>query len=87
MTPWRPGDERADTRSMLRVDQAGEYGATRIYAGQLAVLLADFSGTFRDALLQHTIVGFERRVRFQLPRPHGDDQQSGKGDHRHESFQ
>ena len=29
-----------DTRSerMLRVDQAGEYGATRIYAGQLAVL-------------------------------------------------
>lgn len=26
---------------MLRVDQAGEYGATRIYAGQLAVLRAD----------------------------------------------
>ena len=24
--------------SMLRVDQAGEYGATRIYAGQLAVM-------------------------------------------------
>src|SRR5687767_15609591 len=39
ITPgWRPGDDRADTRSMLRVDQAGEYGATRIYAGQLAVL-------------------------------------------------
>ena len=35
---WRPGDHRADTASMLRVDQAGEYGATRIYAGQLAVL-------------------------------------------------
>lgn len=35
---WRPGDDRADTASMLRVDQAGEYGATRIYAGQLAVL-------------------------------------------------
>ena len=35
---WRPGDRRADTASMLRVDQAGEYGATRIYAGQLAVL-------------------------------------------------
>ena len=34
----RPGDPRADTASMLRVDQAGEYGATRIYAGQLAVL-------------------------------------------------
>ena len=35
---WRPGDRRADRASMLRVDQAGEYGATRIYAGQLAVL-------------------------------------------------
>jgi len=38
MTAWRPGDRRADAASMLRVDQAGEYGATRIYAGQLAVL-------------------------------------------------
>jgi len=38
MTSWRPGEERADASSMLRVDQAGEYGATRIYAGQLAVL-------------------------------------------------
>ncbi|KPL69035.1 ubiquinone biosynthesis protein UbiB [Erythrobacter sp. SG61-1L] len=28
----------ADTKRMIRVDQAGEYGATRIYAGQLAVL-------------------------------------------------
>lgn len=27
-----------DTEAMLRVDQAGEYGATRIYAGQLAVM-------------------------------------------------
>jgi 3-demethoxyubiquinol 3-hydroxylase len=27
-----------DTNRMIRVDQAGEYGATRIYAGQLAVL-------------------------------------------------
>jgi ubiquinone biosynthesis monooxygenase Coq7 len=38
MTAWRPGEKRADSASMLRVDQAGEYGATRIYAGQLAVL-------------------------------------------------
>ena len=38
MTGWRPGDARADTAAILRVDQAGEYGATRIYAGQLAVL-------------------------------------------------
>lgn len=35
---WRPGQKRADPASMIRVDQAGEYGATRIYAGQLAVL-------------------------------------------------
>ncbi|QGP79821.1 demethoxyubiquinone hydroxylase family protein [Sphingobium sp. CAP-1] len=32
----RPGDDRR--ASMLRVDQAGEFGATRIYAGQLAVM-------------------------------------------------
>ena len=36
--PWRPGTRRADSASMLRVDQAGEYGATRIYAGQIAIL-------------------------------------------------
>lgn len=38
MTAWKPGDRRPDPASMLRVNQAGEYGATRIYAGQLAVL-------------------------------------------------
>ena len=35
---WKPGDRREATDAMIRVDQAGEYGATRIYAGQLAVL-------------------------------------------------
>jgi ubiquinone biosynthesis monooxygenase Coq7 len=29
---------KADSERMIRVDQAGEYGATRIYAGQLAVM-------------------------------------------------
>jgi ubiquinone biosynthesis monooxygenase Coq7 len=38
MSKWRPGDRREATHAMIRVDQAGEYGATRIYAGQLAVL-------------------------------------------------
>ena len=38
MTDWRPGEKRPDRESMLRVNQAGEFGATRIYAGQLAVL-------------------------------------------------
>jgi len=35
-----PGDPRPEDRlaRILRVDHAGEYGATRIYAGQLAVM-------------------------------------------------
>jgi ubiquinone biosynthesis monooxygenase Coq7 len=41
MSGWRPGDRQPDTDAMLRVDQAGEYGATRIYAGQMAVLRAN----------------------------------------------
>lgn len=36
--PMIPGSPRADRAAMLRVNQAGEYGATRIYAGQLAVM-------------------------------------------------
>jgi ubiquinone biosynthesis monooxygenase Coq7 len=40
MTGGLPGDPtaREQTEQMIRVDHAGEYGATRIYAGQLAVL-------------------------------------------------
>lgn len=37
--PAFPGtDARADIEAMIRVDHAGEYGAVRIYEGQLAVL-------------------------------------------------
>jgi ubiquinone biosynthesis monooxygenase Coq7 len=38
--PRQPGDPSPaqEVERMLRVDLAGEYGATRIYAGQLAVL-------------------------------------------------
>jgi len=38
--PRQPGDPspEQEVARMLRVDLAGEYGATRIYAGQLAVL-------------------------------------------------
>ena len=37
--PVMPGVRNtADTKSMIRVDHAGEYGAVRIYEGQLAVL-------------------------------------------------
>lgn len=37
---WLPGDPAGHAKidRMIRVDHAGEYGATRIYAGQLAVL-------------------------------------------------
>ena len=40
MTDRLPGDETPRQRlaRMIRVDHAGEYGATRIYAGQIAVL-------------------------------------------------
>ncbi len=40
MTGGLPGDldDNARIARMIRVDHAGEYGATRIYAGQLAVL-------------------------------------------------
>lgn len=37
-TQRKPGDRKAHIDAMIRVDQAGEYGATRIYAGQLAVM-------------------------------------------------
>ncbi len=33
-----PGDRRPNIEAMIRVDHAGEYGAARIYAGQLAVM-------------------------------------------------
>lgn len=43
---WLPGDPppRQRLEQMIRVDQAGEFGATRIYAGQLAVLGRTASG-------------------------------------------
>jgi ubiquinone biosynthesis monooxygenase Coq7 len=48
---YLPGDRpaRGDTARAIRVDHAGEYGAARIYAGQLAVL---GEGTKGD-LLRH----------------------------------
>lgn len=36
-----PGDYRPDMHAALRVNHAGEYGAQRIYAGQIAVLKQD----------------------------------------------
>ena len=38
--PYLPGDPvpEAEIQRMIRVDHAGEYGAVRIYDGQLAVI-------------------------------------------------
>lgn len=43
---YLPGDPRpsAEVQRMIRVDQAGEFGATRIYAGQYDVLRKTASG-------------------------------------------
>jgi ubiquinone biosynthesis monooxygenase Coq7 len=57
---------------MLRVDQAGEYGATRIYAGQLAILrgnsaaaklVARMSGQEQRHLNRFNVLMNERGVR------------------------
>ena len=43
--PAAPGGQAAaDTEAMIRVDHAGEYGAVRIYEGQLAILGKRASG-------------------------------------------
>ena len=60
MSGWRPGDPRSDTASMIRVDQAGEYGATRIYAGQLAILRRNSP---KARLIQHMAAQEERHLR------------------------
>jgi len=48
--PAAPGSQTArETEAMIRVDHAGEYGAVRIYEGQLAVMRArpESQGTAR----------------------------------------
>ena len=71
--PYLPGDRPAatDTARMIRVDQAGEYGATRIYAGQLAVIrrgraagaIREMAEQERRHLAQFDRLMSERRVR------------------------
>ena len=39
--PGAPGPDANDVAAMIRVDHAGEFGALRIYEGQLAVLSRD----------------------------------------------
>jgi ubiquinone biosynthesis monooxygenase Coq7 len=68
-----PGDPDKDVlvESMIRVNQAGEYGAMRIYAGQLAVLrhgaaaekIKEMAAQEREHLDAFNTLAAERRVR------------------------
>lgn len=68
-----PGDPDKDAlvESMIRVNQAGEYGAMRIYAGQLAVLrsspatekIKEMAAQEREHLDAFNTLAAERRVR------------------------
>jgi 3-demethoxyubiquinol 3-hydroxylase len=78
VTEW-PGDLSARARSarMIRVDHAGEYGAARIYAGQLAVLgrgekgdlLRHMEAQEQEHLRTFNTLIAERRVRPTLMLP------------------
>ena len=72
--PYLPGDPLPETEiaAMIRVDHAGEYGAVRIYDGQLAVL---GRGRAREEIRhmaeqeQRHLVAFEALVRARQVRP------------------
>ena len=71
---YLPGDPppAAEIQRMIRVDHAGEYGAVRIYDGQLAVL---GRGRARDAIRrmaeqeQRHLASFEELMRSRQARP------------------
>ncbi len=71
--PVYPGKAKADTASMIRVNQAGEYGAARIYAGQLAVMGDDGpdSGAIRHMADQEQVHldAFDRMIAERGVRP------------------
>jgi 3-demethoxyubiquinol 3-hydroxylase len=55
-----PGDRHINSAAMVRVDHAGEYGAARIYAGQLAIL----GQQHRDsATIRHMAAQEERHLK------------------------
>lgn len=76
LMPGDPGRDETIAR-MIRVDQAGEYGAARIYAGQLAVLgrtkaapaLRHMAEQERRHLEEFDRLMVERRVRPTLLQP------------------
>jgi 3-demethoxyubiquinol 3-hydroxylase len=69
-----PGDlpERAAVHRMIRVDHAGEYGAARIYTGQLALLGRGETGTalrHMQAQEQRHLAAFEALIGRRRVRP------------------
>ncbi len=73
--PSAPGS-RADIESMIRVDHAGEYGAVRIYEGQLAVLKHRKGAERSVAMIEHMagqeqqhLKAFDRLVNERRVRP------------------
>lgn len=66
-------DRAPDKESMIRVDHAGEFGATRIYAGQLAVLgdRTDISAEVRHMAEQEDrhLEAFDRLIVERRVRP------------------
>jgi ubiquinone biosynthesis monooxygenase Coq7 len=75
--PAQPGiARRDDVEAMIRVDHAGEYGAVRIYEGQLAVLDARGGSTKAAAIIrkmaeqeQHHLKTFDALVNARRVRP------------------
>jgi ubiquinone biosynthesis monooxygenase Coq7 len=67
------GDAEPDVRAMIRVDHAGEYGAARIYAGQLAVMgnRHAFSGEIARMAAQEErhLKAFDRMILERRVRP------------------
>lgn len=71
-------NRRRTLRCMIRVDQAGEYGATRIYGGQMAVMgdrtpmsrmIAHMAAQEEEHLASFNALMTERRVRPTLLQP------------------
>ena len=60
--PVSPGSP-PDIESMIRVDHAGEYGAVRIYEGQLAVLKRRKNAATSVATIEHMAAQEQRHLK------------------------
>src|SRR5882757_4831074 len=60
--PAAPGGA-LDTEAMIRVDHAGEYGAVRIYQGQLAVLRRNKNAAASVATIEHMAAQEQRHLK------------------------